>query len=110
MALKKVDETMEFHWSKNCSEGLKKLQDNVSFAPEYIFLDINMPIMNGLQCLPELKKLDHLRTTRIIMYTTSADDDLKQATRKLGADDYLVKPAKLNVLVEKLSGILEKEI
>ena len=43
-----------------------------------------MPKMNGLQCLPEIKKLPHLRNAKVIMYSTSSDDDIKQTTRQLG--------------------------
>ena len=108
MALQQVDESINLRSAINCLEGLKELRENVSFVPDYIFLDINMPKMNGLQCLPEIKKLPHLRDAKVIMYSTSSDDDIKQTTRQLGADEFLVKPAKLGILVDHLNRILDK--
>jgi len=108
MALQQVDESINLRSASNCLEGLKELRENVSFVPDYIFLDINMPKMNGLQCLPEIKKLPHLRNAKVIMYSTSSDDDIKQTTRQLGADEFLVKPAKLGILVDHLNRILDK--
>jgi CheY-like chemotaxis protein len=108
MALKKVNQSIELRSAKDGIEGLMKLKENASFVPEFIFLDINMPKMNGLQCLPEIKKLDHLKDAKIIMYSTSSDEDIQRKTRQLGADDFLVKPPKLGTLVNHLNRILEK--
>lgn len=108
MALQKIDVSIELRSAKDGVEGLKKLKENSSFVPEFIFLDINMPKMNGLECLPEIKKLDHLRNAKIIMYSTSSDEDIQWKTRQLGADDFLVKPPKLTTLVNHLNRILEK--
>ena len=108
MALNKVDENIKLRSAYDCVEGLEELKVDDTFVPDYIFLDINMPKMNGLQCLPELKKLDHLKDAKIIMYSTSSDDDVKRATKRLGADDFLVKPPTVSGLVFGLSQILKR--
>ena len=107
MAIQKVDQKIDLRSATDCLEGLKELQNNVSFVPDFIFLDINMPRMNGLQCLPEIKKLPHLKDAKVIMYSTSSDEDIKQTTRKLGADDFIVKPGKISLLVNHLNRIME---
>ena len=108
MALQKVDDSIDLRSASDCTVALKELREDVSYVPDFIFLDINMPKMNGLQCLPELKKLPHLKNVKVIMYSTSSNEELKQTTRQLGADDFLVKPGKLGVLVNHLNRILEK--
>ena len=107
MAIQKVDQKIDLRSATDCLEGLKKLQNDASFVPDYIFLDINMPRMNGLQCLPEIKKLPHLKDAKVIMYSTSSDEDIKQTTRKLGADDFIVKPGRISLLVNHLNRIME---
>lgn len=108
MALRAIDANVEVRLANDCIEGLRILRENKSFVPDFIFLDINMPKMNGLQCLPEIKKLDHLRDSKIVMYSTTSDELVKQATKQLGADDFLVKVPKISSLVSHLSHILKK--
>ena len=107
IAIQKVDQKIDLRSATDCLEGLRELQNDVSFVPDYIFLDINMPRMSGLQCLPEIKKLPHLKDAKVIMYSTSSDEDIKQTTRKLGADDFIVKPGKISLLVNHLNRIME---
>ena len=108
IALQQVDQTIGFVTANNCIEGLHLLKEDDSFVPDYIFLDLNMPKMNGMQCLPEIRRLDHLKEVKIIIYSTSSDPSIIDASKMLGANDFLVKPDKLGLLVNKLSEILEK--
>lgn len=105
MALDKVDKNIELCSARDGLEALNKLRESAEYVPKYIFLDINMPRMGGLQCLPELKKLDHLKSAKVIMYSTSADEEMQRKTRQLGADDFLVKASKLSLLVTHLRRI-----
>jgi CheY-like chemotaxis protein len=109
MALEHVDKNIAFMSANDGVEGLRKLTEDRSFVPDYIFLDLNMPKMNGMQCLPEIKKLGHLRDVKIIMYSTYSDESVIETSKLLGAHDFLVKPDKLGLLVNKLSQILEKK-
>ena len=72
MALQKADATMTCCVANDGVEGVKTLSD-FSYTPRYIFIDINMPKMNGIDCLEQIRKLDHLRNSLVIMYSTSAD-------------------------------------
>jgi DNA-binding response OmpR family regulator len=108
MALQTIDENIRLSFAMDGEDGLNKLRENTSFVPDFIFLDINMPKMNGMQCLSEIKKLQHLQSSRIIMYTTSSNEAIKLTSRELGAHDFLVKPPKMAQLVDLLARILEK--
>jgi CheY-like chemotaxis protein len=107
MALEEIDEAIECSVANNGVEGLEIVKRDSLFVPECIFLDVNMPKMNGMQCLQELKKLDHLKDSTIFMFSTSADARLIEQSKKLGADEFLVKPPGLTSLVKVLTNIVK---
>jgi two-component system response regulator len=61
-------------------------------APEFIFLDLNMPVMSGLDFLRWLRSAAQWRTLPVIVLTTSEDPRDVSAAYELGANAYLVKP------------------
>ena len=88
-------------------EYLKSMKDNKDMQPDLIFLDINMPEMNGWDFLLEYNQLDKelQRRATIIMLTTS-DNSYDQARAKGWSfvSDYIVKP----LTREKLKDIINK--
>jgi CheY-like chemotaxis protein len=63
---------------------------------------MNMPRMDGIDCLEQIKKMDHLRDIPVCMFSTSADPTLVARTKMLGAADFIVKPADISVLSEMI--------
>ena len=108
MALEDVNADVNCVTANNGVEALKKLTSDLSFIPDYIFIDINMPKMNGIECLSEIKKLSHLSGVPIMMFSTSSDPDIISESKKLGALDFLIKPPGLKPLVQTLAKIFEK--
>jgi CheY-like chemotaxis protein len=74
--------------------------------PDLIFLDLNMPLMNGFECLQALKKNPDYAGICIIIFSTSSREQDIERTFVLGANIYLVKPASFN----ELKGLLHKVI
>ena len=91
--------------SHNGKEALKMLDDN-SFTPDFIFLDLNMPLLSGKECLQEIRKIPRLHSVPVFIYTTSSRDDDKVEIEKLGATGFITKPSKLINLVRILSTYL----
>ncbi|NLR58699.1 response regulator [Chitinophaga polysaccharea] len=95
-----------------CDSGIQALalfQEEKSPQPDYdyIFLDFNMPLMNGRECLIELKKiLQHKLTNIIILSTSDMKEDMEDALR-LGAKLFLTKPNTFQELCSMLKGVLE---
>jgi len=106
MALDELNPAIKRVMASNGEEGIKKLSLNPLVPPDYIFLDLNMPRMNGIECLKEIKKVKYLQKTKVIMYSTTDAHDVRELTRGLGADDFIVKPPSFLKLVEFLSDVL----
>ncbi|NIG57463.1 response regulator [Chitinophaga sp. Cy-1792] len=90
-------------------EAISKLKDKSISAPDFIFLDLNMPLMNGKECLTALKKIAHLKLTRIIMLTTSALKEDFRDSMDLGAQFFMTKPNSFTDLCENIKKVLENK-
>lgn len=78
--------------------------------PDIVFLDINMPGKNGLQCLEEIRTFDGaLKNIKIIMLSTSDDPESIQMARELGASFYAVKPNRFDTLKSFLEDVLQMD-
>src|SRR5215212_1458528 len=81
LALNEVNERFQCEVANNGYEGLQQLK-KMNCLPDYIFLDLNMPKMNGKECLKELKKTERLKAIPVIIYTTSSSlKDISDTTR-----------------------------
>jgi DNA-binding response OmpR family regulator len=72
---------------------------------DLIFLDLNIPQKNGIDCLIELRKMDKLAAVPIIIYSTSSDFDDIDRCYKNGCTLYLVKPTSFKDLVVQIKKI-----
>lgn len=108
MALQEVDQGIQCRIASTGIEALDMLQKENTIVPDYIFLDVNMPKMNGIECLAEIKKISHLQKVPVIMFSTSSDKNIIKASKELGARDFHEKPTKFGLLVERLARILQE--
>jgi len=69
--------------------------------PEWVFLDIKMPDMNGLEVLKKMKEIDP--NIKVIMITGRNDESAQNEAQALGASDYLIKPIDLDDLAAKIT-------
>lgn len=102
MALDDLGEDISCVFANDGREGFMKLNTDALFEPNYIFIDLNMPRMNGLQCLTAIKSIDRLKKVPIFMYSTSNDPKIITETKLLGASDYIVKPISVDTLTDIL--------
>ena len=87
-------------------DALRLLREDETFLPDFIFLDLNMPRMNGKQCLAEIKKIERLERVPVVIYSTSANQRDIDDALKLGAAHFLTKPSSISALTETLSTLL----
>jgi two-component system chemotaxis response regulator CheY len=87
-------------------EGVDKLKSSGPF--DLILLDWEMPKLNGIETLKAIREFD--TETPIVMVTTKNNPDLIAEAFEYGADEYVMKPFTKDILHEKLSMILSKEV
>jgi DNA-binding response OmpR family regulator len=103
-ALHHIDPEMKSIIAKDGREALAYL-NNTRELPDYIFLDINMPLVDGKKCLIEIKKSSKLKNIPVVMYSTTSDTNEIKEYYKLGAHDFLIKPNNFSTLCDSLESI-----
>ena len=91
-ALASVDPVIVCDQATDGAEALKRLTSREFDTPDIIFLDINMPVMNGWQFLTRLKSEDMYKNIPVIVYTTSSNQKDKLIADNLGALCFITKP------------------
>lgn len=103
-----VDSSATCHFASDGEEGLRMLE-NDTLNCHLIFLDMNMPRMNGEQFLAEIKQHDTLRKIPVVIFTTSQREKDHVTTSNLGAAHFLTKPSSFGELCKQLENILQKK-
>ncbi|AWA29826.1 response regulator [Flavobacterium magnum] len=88
----------------NGRDALEHIDKNPP-PPDYIFLDLNMPLLNGYEFLKEYKKQPESSKSKIIVYSTSSHPQDKIATKDLGATDYITKLSDFRKLKQTLEQV-----
>ena len=74
-----------------------------STVPDFIFLDLNMPLLSGKECLREIRNIDTLEHVPVVIYSTSSYIKDIEETKMLGANHFLSKTPDIRRLSEILS-------
>ena len=95
--LSKIDLTHPLHVARNGREALNMLRGSegaakISPAPSVILLDINMPKMNGLEFLAEVRREPEFSHIPVFIMTTSNEETDRMAAQRLNVTGYIVKP------------------
>lgn len=86
-------------------ELLKTLSQNL---PDMIFLDLNMPRMDGKTFLERMKKVALYREIPVFVFSTSSNPTDQKDSLDLGADSYHTKPYNFHVMCENVRSIFER--
>jgi two-component system chemotaxis response regulator CheY len=89
--------------ASNGKEALEKLD---SERCHLVISDVNMPTMDGITLLKEIKRHPNYKFTPVIMLTTEAGEDKKQEGRAAGAKAWITKPFQPQLLVDAVSKLI----
>ncbi len=81
-------------------EFLRKSSQDGNPRPGIILLDLNMPVMNGIEFLEVIKEDDDYKSIPVIVLTTSQEDNDRMESYNLGVAGYIIKPVEFENFVE----------
>ncbi|CAM4427941.1 response regulator [Flavobacterium terrigena] len=94
---------------QTCNDGVELmnyLNKEDSILPNVLFLDLNMPMKNGIECLHEIKADRRFDDIVIAIYSTSSSEEHIEETFICGANIYIKKPSDFNELKRVLSYVV----
>jgi CheY-like chemotaxis protein len=104
-ALKEIKVSNPVVNPENGEEALNYLRDPASVNPCIILLDLNMPIMNGIEFLQVIKQDERFRRIPVVVLTTSEEQQDKVKSFDLGVAGYMAKPVDYRQFVEVMRTI-----
>jgi two-component system, chemotaxis family, chemotaxis protein CheY len=90
--------------ASNAAEGLKKFQAGVKV--DLLITDLNMPGMNGIEFIREVRKLPNYRFMPILFLTTESQQSKKAEAKAAGASGWIVKPATADELLNTIKLVI----
>ena len=105
-AIGSVDPSIIYAMAANGRELLALLENDFFSLPDYVILDLNMPLMNGFECLSVIKSSPLLRSCLVIVYSTTMDQQTEQQLLAAGAFACFIKPAAPSELADVLRRLL----
>jgi len=104
-AIKKINLPIQLFKAFNGTDALTLLAENPALIPDIIVLDLNLPKMNGLEFIQELRKGKSYDTVKIFVMTISTEDGDRQKAVELGVDGYMIKPMNFTQNTKKNSSM-----
>ena len=103
MALQDINHPIQCFFADDGVEAIMKFKNDPTFLPHCIFIDINMPRMNGMECLEVVKSSPSIRHIPVFMISTSADPKIIAKSKAMGAVAFIVKPYSISALTKVLA-------
>tara|TARA_R110000737_G_scaffold17590_2_gene35376 strand:+ start:634 stop:1056 length:423 start_codon:yes stop_codon:yes gene_type:complete len=107
-AMNEIFPDVELNLFENGENFMAQMLHEISgnIIPKLIFIDLNMPVMDGYECLAEIKRHSILSEIPVIVYSTSASENDKNRVKNLGASQFLTKEISFKKMVLQLRGTL----
>jgi len=100
-AIDELNIPTEVHVSADGEKLVEHLKQDI--VPGIIFLDINMPLKNGIECLSVIRSKQHLQKVPVIIYSTSQNKKEIKECFERGANYYVAKPFTFGAIIKMLN-------
>jgi CheY-like chemotaxis protein len=109
-AVQAIDRTIECIKVETGYAALAYLSLELGPMPNYIFLDVNMHGMTGLECLAEIKKIKKIEHIPVVMFTTAQVFTYEQTAKLLGAKACYTKSIHFEENVNTIAGVIGAQL
>lgn len=106
-ALKELKDSPKLSYARDGQQLMQFLSGDKAELPAIIFLDLNMPRMNGFECLQEIRKSSRLNKIPVVIFSTSSQTQAIDKVYEQGANYYIRKPNTFSMLKEVIERMLE---
>lgn len=106
-AIQCLDMNVSLEMFSGGQELIEYFQDKAKRLPDLLFLDLNMPVVDGMECLEKIRGKDHLKEIIVAIYSTSASEKDIEETFIKGANIYIQKPNNFDQLKKSIKKILQ---
>ncbi len=93
---------------ESAGNGIEALESAKKFKPDLIILDVMMPGRNGWEVCQQLRMYPDFKQTLIIFLTALSDESSEIKGLESGADDYIAKPIRPNILLSKVNALFRR--
>lgn len=100
---------LDGHDARSANSGPETIKTVEDFAPDVVFLDLGLPVMDGYQVAERLRAMDALEHTMLVALTGYGFHEDMERTRLAGFDHHIVKPADLAELQNLLHQAAERK-
>ncbi len=107
-AVQDIDTDIVCYTACDGIDALKLLSTPEIAIPDVIFLDLNMPRMDGRRFMEEKNKLEYVASVPVIVYSTTRRTKDVDEVKKLGASDFITKPTKYKDICNEISKVLNQ--
>ncbi len=106
-ALKELKDAPRLAYARDGQQLMQQLEADRAELPAIIFLDLNMPRMNGFECLQEIRKSAKLNHIPVVIFSTTSQSQAIDKVYEQGANYYIRKPNTFAMLKEVIERMLE---
>lgn len=106
-AINGIDIDTKLTLFNNGQDLMNYLNSTDTTLPDLLFLDLNMPIKNGMECLNEIKSTEKLKNIIVAIYSTSSSERDIEQTFVNGANIYINKPSSFKALKKAINKVLQ---
>jgi len=90
------------------TDGAEAIAKALECRPHLILLDMMMPVMDGRQTCSAIRSHPELKDTLVAFLTALGADEQQVEGFGLGADDYITKPIRMNILMSRIQALLKR--